>query len=460
MAIYGRRRVGKTWLVREFFGAKKCRFVQATGLQNGTAKQQLANFSAALAAAFSPGIVLQTPRTWMEAFKQLDTFIANQVSRQKIVVFLDEFPWMATRRSGMLQATDYFWNQHWSQNRQFILVICGSSASWLIKNVIHNKGGLHNRITGRIRLDPFNLAETAQFLAARKIKLNHRQILDIYMALGGIPYYLNYVEKALSVSQNIQQLMFEKNAPLRDEFDQLFASLFETADAYVELIKLIGDRNEGMTRAEVVAVARLSQGGGQLTDRLEDLSAAGFIQETTSWNRSKGRYYKLTDPFSLFYLRWIEPVKNRRLDNRYWISQRSKPAYHSWAGYAFESVCWRHVEQIGAALRIPVGSVASSWRFIPRKHQGARAQIDMLFDRPDDAVTLCEIKLTEAPFRIDKSYAANLQNKIAVFINRAKTRRQVFMAMISAAGLQESMYSQELISARATAADLFEESNI
>lgn len=456
LAIYGRRRVGKTWLVREFFAAKKCLRMQVTGLQKGAAKQQLANFSEALSAAFTPGIPLETPRTWMEAFKQLTAFISNAPPKQKIVVFLDEFPWMATRKSGLLQATDYYWNQYWSQLDNLILVICGSSASWLIKNIIHNKGGLHNRITGRIRLEPFNLAETAQFLAAKQIKLNHRQILGLYMAVGGIPYYLNYVEKGSSAEQNIQRMLFDKNGPLRDEFDQLFASLFETADAYVELVKLIGEKKEGVTRAQLVSAAKLSKGGGgQLSDRLEDLVAAGFIEEMTSWNRDKGQYYKLVDPFSLFYLRWIKPVRNKPLPSHYWTSQCDKPAYSTWAGYAFETVCLQHFEQILAALRVPPGSTVSSWRFIPRKHMGNGAQIDLLIDRPDDAITVCEIKYTATPFRIDKAYAKSLLNKVEVFKSKTGTEKQIFIAMISAAGLQASMYSEEIISAQATADDLF-----
>jgi hypothetical protein len=455
LAIYGRRRVGKTWLVREFFVGKKCLLMQATGLQKGSARQQLANFSEALSQAFTSGVPLETPRSWMLAFRQLSVFLSNAPTKEKVVVFLDEFPWMATRKSGLLQATDYYWNQHWSRLDNLILVICGSSASWLIKNIIHNKGGLHNRITGRIRLEPFNLAEMAQFLAAKKIKLNNRQILGLYMAIGGIPYYLNYVEKALSAEQNIQRMLFERNAPLRDEFDQLFASLFDTADAYVELVKLIGEKKEGATRAQLASAASMSQGGGQLSERLEDLVAAGFIQEMIPWSRSKGEYYKLVDPFSLFYLRWIKPVRNKRLDSDYWTSQCDKPAYKTWSGYAFETVCLQHIGQILAALRVPAGSLASSWRFIPRKHIGNGAQIDLLIDRPDDAITVCEIKYTSAPFRIDKPYAKSLLNKVEVFKARTGTEKQIFIAMISAAGLQESMYSEELISARVSADDLF-----
>jgi uncharacterized protein len=455
IAVYGRRRVGKTWLVREFLAAKKCRTLQATGLQNGTVRQQLANFAEALAAAFAPGVKLETPATWLEAFKQLTAFLASAGTKEKTVIFLDEFPWMATRKSGLLQATDYYWNHHWSRLNSFILVICGSSASWLIKNLIHNKGGLHNRITGSIRLEPFNLAETAELLAAKKLRLNHRQVLKLYMALGGIPYYLNYVEAGLSAEQNIQQIFFSKNAALRDEFDQVFGSLFETAEAYVELATLIGAKKEGVTRSELVATARLSPGGGQLSDRLEDLRAAGFVQEMTPWGRSKGEYYKLVDQFSLFYLRWVQPVRTKRLDRKYWTSQSGKPAFKTWSGYAFETVCLQHIEQIFAALRVPAGSTAGTWRFIPRRRLGDGAQIDLLIDRPDDAITLCEIKYSGVPFRIDKQYAKNLQTKAQVFKSRTGTQKQIFIALISAEGVQKSMYSAELLSAQVTADDLF-----
>jgi hypothetical protein len=453
IAVYGRRRVGKTFLVREFFTARKCRLMQATGLQKGALRQQLANFTQAMAAAFLPGVELATPPSWMDAFKQLTTLIAN-AGDKKTVIFLDEFPWMATRRSGLLQALDFYWNRHWSTMPNLIVVVCGSSASWLIKNIIYNKGGLHNRITSDIRLDPFSLAETIELLADRKLRLGNRQVLALYMAVGGIPYYLNYLERDLSVEQNIQQLFFERNAPLRDEFTKLFSSLFNNAPAYVELVKLIGAKREGMSRADLGASAKLSPGGGQLSERLGDLRAAGFIEEMIPWNRSKGEYYKLVDEFSLFHQRWVEPVRNKRVGKEYWTSQSGKPAYKAWAGYAFENVCLGHIDQILAALRAPAGSIVSSWRFVPRTRNENGTQIDLLIDRTDDAITLCEIKYTATPFTIDKSYATSLRNRLAVFREKTGTNKQLLLAMIAAGGLKRNAYSNELISAAVTAEDL------
>jgi len=256
------------------------------------------------------------------------------------------------------------------------------------------------------------------------------------------------------VEQNIQQMFFARGAPLKDEFKKLFDSLFKDAASYIELVTLLGARQEGVGRAELASAARLSQAGGHLSSRLQDLVAAGFVEELTPFNRAKGEYYRLIDEFSLFHLRWVAPARNKRVDRDYWISQSGKPAYKTWAGYAFENVCLGHVDRIVEALRIPAGSMASSWRFVPRKNEGQGAQIDLLIDRNDDAITLCEIKYNAAPFGIDKQYARTLRNKVEVFRSKTGAQKQIFIAMITANGLKKNMYSEDLISGVVTADDL------
>ncbi len=452
IVIYGRRRVGKTYLVREYFTREKVDFFHATGVQNGKMKTQLSKFVQSISDTWFDGIPLVVPGGWDEAFKLLHTQIEK--SGKKVVVFLDELPWMATPKSNLLETIEYYWNHYWSRINNLILITCGSSASWLIKKIIYNKGGLHNRITGEIYLTPFSLAETKAYLKYRKVNLNDQHILSLYLAIGGIPYYLNYVEPGLTAQQNIQNILFNSQAPLRDEFNKLFHSLFAHAEAHIELVELIAMKKSGMTRAEIEKLSKLTPGGGRLTSRLRDLTAAGFIQECIPWGQVRGEYYKLIDEFCLFYLHWIAPHKGKRFTQQHWINQSDKPAYSAWSGYAFEGVCLKHVDQIVDALNIQVNGPLSSWRFIPRKQKDQGAQIDLLVERNDHAVTLFEIKYTDSPFRIDKQYAETLRKKVKVFKERTKTERQIFITLISANGLKESIYSEDLLSGVITLKDL------
>lgn len=443
LVVYGRRRVGKTYLIREFFSSKKCKLLHATGLKKGTQKKQLKKFAEAISETFLDNVALEAPKNWDEAFKILHKQISKY--HEKIVIFLDELPWMATRKSGLLEELDYYWNRNWVKMPNIILVACGSSASWLIKKIINNKGGLYNRVTHSIKLLPFSLSEAGEYLKSREINLNQKHVLSLYMALGGVPYYLKYVERGLTAEQNIQNIFFEKGAPLQDEFKKLFESLFKNADAYIELVKLIAKRKEGVRRAELKVDAKLSSGGGRLSKRLLDLKEAGFIDENIPWGRSKGEYYKLTDEFCLFYLEWIGSQKQQKFTPDYWLNQSQRPSYYSWLGYAFEAVCMKHVDQIIHALNIKVSGQVGAWRFIPRKKVSEGAQIDLVIDRSDNAITLCEIKYTDQQYAIDKQYAKNLQNKIEVFKEKTGIKKQIFLAMICANGLKSTKHSEKQV---------------
>ena len=230
ITIYGRRRVGKTYLIREFFTDKKCRIMHVTGIRKENMPRQLQKFGDAFSLTFLNNIPMEKPRTWDEAFKLLTQQLRTE--KGKIVIFLDELQWLATPKSSLLEEIDSYWNTHWSAMRNVILVLCGSSASWLIQKIIFNTGGLHNRTTCKIKLSPFNLYETDLYLKSRSIDLNQNHVLSLYMALGGIPYYLKYVNSGLSAEQNIQKIFFSKEAPLKDEFDLLFDSLFDDAELY------------------------------------------------------------------------------------------------------------------------------------------------------------------------------------------------------------------------------------
>lgn len=452
VVVYGRRRIGKTYLVREYFEKKKCIFVHVTGIHQGKLNEQIQRFLESVSKCFFDGAPLQAT-TWESVFQLLNQQILKHKTK-KVVLFLDELPWLVTPRSKLLQIIDYYWNHHWSKLKNVILILCGSSASWLIKNIIYNKGGLHNRVTCELRLLPFNLAETKTYLEHRKIRLTPRHILSLYMALGGIPYYLKYIEPGLTAEENIQKILFSKSAPLKDEFKKLFQSLFEYSEAYIEIITILAMNKSGISRAELQSKASLSSNGGRLTERLRDLCEAGFIEEKLAWGKKQGEYYKLIDEFSLFHLNWIQPYKTRRFMPNHWHKQSQAPAYKSWAGYAFESVCMKHIDAILAALNIETGGSIDSWRFVPRKQEEEGAQIDLLIDRTDDAIMLCEIKFTQEPFILSKSEEAKLHKKMMIFKKQTKTKKQLFWVFISAAGLKQNGYSKDSINHVITLEDL------
>ena len=462
MAIYGRRRIGKTFLIREFFKNKKSIiFFNTMGSKDGSLVEQIRHFTKEIGNTFYSGAVLKHGKTWDETFDLLTKAINIVPKNKKIVLFLDEFPWMATKKSRLLQNLDYYWNQHWSQNKRIKLIICGSSASWIINKIINNKGGLHNRITRQILLEPLDLYATKRFLQTIGVKLNNRQILQIYMVTGGVPYYLESIKKGLSATQIIEQLAFRKKSLLLDEFENLFSSLFSNHEICVEMIRLMSQYRYGIGQEELFREMGKNIKGKLGITKLKELEDAGFIISFKPiFHQRRGIYYKLIDEYTLFYLRWIEPIKKtlikKVLPSGYWEKQQDSAAWASWSGLAFESVCYKHLPQISAALKLSPTAIPSTWRYVPTKgskEQGA--QIDLLFDRADDAITLCEIKYTDYPFTIDKQYAQKIKNKIDVFKKVTRTHKQIFFAMISGTGINKSIYSDELIDDIVTLDDLF-----
>lgn len=462
LAIYGRRRVGKTFLVKQFYGNKKSRFFSVTGIQKGALLQQIQRFTIEIGRVFNNGLPLKPQKNWFDTFDLLVDAINKNVQRnEKIILFFDEFPWLVTPRSNLLNVLEYFWNQYWSHDPRIKLIICGSSASWILKKIVNNKGGLHNRITYKLRLPPFSLKESKDFLVSQSIKLNNKQIAQLYMVTGGIPYYLAAAQKGLSITQLIEQLAFQQNSILFTEFDNLLSSLFKEAASYNELLRLIAGHRYGIEQDEISKKSPYSS-GGRLVDKLNGLEDAGFIEKfVPHLHKQRGIYYKVIDEYTLFYLRWIEPVRNtlqkHSLESGYWESQYNSPAWSSWAGYAFEAICYKHISQIRKKLNISPGAIASVWRYVPSaKSNESGAQIDLLFDRMDDAVTICEIKYSDSPFVIDKQYAKTLLNKINVFVSRTSTNKQILLSFVAANGVKDNVYADDIISgAVVTLDDLF-----
>jgi uncharacterized protein len=463
IAIYGRRRAGKTYLVKNYIQSKKCIFFQTVGIYKGPLKEQLERFAKELGDAYYHGASIKASTTWMEAFDALTQAIARAPKSKKNVLFFDELPWMATRKSNIVPAIEYFWNRHWSNNKQIKLILCGSAASWIIKNIIKNRGGLHNRITRKIRLTPFNLHETLLYLKYIKYPCSHQQAAKIFMVTGGVPFYLKNLKKNLSIDQNINSLFFKPEGQFFNEFDEIFSSLFQKSEHYKEIVTLIAAVKEGINRSTLEEKNKLTGIGGRLTHRLEDLENAGFISIYMPYGHKKrGVFYRISDEYCYFYLKWIKPIKmqlTQNPDSDFWKGIVNTPSYFNWMGYTFENICYKHIAQIRKTLQISDSSLASPWRSIPTKGKDeSGAQIDLLFDRDDDSITICEIKYTDKPFAIDKQYAHKLTNKIEVFTKATKIKKKIFTAIISANGLKETMYSAELINGGVvTLEDLFKE---
>lgn len=397
------------------------------------------------------------PATWFDAFVMLRTHLETLVRRdptKRRVIFFDELPWLASKRSGFLEAVEHFWNSWGSKQPQLLMVVCGSAASWMIDHLIHDRGGLHNRVTHRMRLEPFTLGETREFLVNNGVKLNDKQIIELYMAMGGVPFYLDHVRSGQSAAQAIDDICFAKDGLLRDEFDQLYASLYEHHERHVALVRALADSPQGLARSDMLAAAHLPT-GGRATGTLDELMEAGFVTRFEPWGKTKkDSIYRLADEYSLFYLKWIE--RRRMLGAGTWAKLRSTPGWKAWSGYAFENVCFRHLKQLKHALGISgVETSSASWVYRPTEESDQGAQIDLLIDRRDDVINLCEMKFCDAPFVIDKAYAAELRGKIDTFRRVTATRKVTMLTMVSPYGSVANANRLELVTNDVVADVLF-----
>jgi len=432
VAVYGRRRVGKTFLIKRVFNEKFTFYF--SGAENASKKQQLFNFTTALN-KYS-GKENPVAKDWQNAFVQLEQYLQRIKTKGRKIIFIDELPWLDNFKSGFLSAFEYFWNTFASSQDEIFMVICGSATSWMMNKIIKNRGGLHNRVTRQILLEPFTLNETDRFLKSKKMALSRFQIAEYYMILGGIPYYLEQLEKSLSLSQNIDKLFFKKNATLRDEYTKLYSSLFKSPEKYMKIIEALAQKRKGLTRDEIVEFSKISNGGG-LTSMLEELELCGFISINNNFTTKKNlQLYQLIDFYSLFYLHFEKDKRGTNDD--YWSSLMDTGKHQAWAGYSFELLCQTHISQIKRALSIGgVVSYSSGWR---SKDAENGAQIDFLIDRNDNVINLCEIKYATKEFVITKSYDENLRNKRGVFIEETKTKKSVHITMITTYGVKRNEY--------------------
>ena len=447
--VYGRRRVGKTFLVRETFGG---RFVfQHTGHSRGGMAEQLLYFRDSLEDA---GWNCPMLRTWHDAFRQLQKYLESLPKGRK-VVFIDELPFMATHKSGCVGALEHFWNGWASARKDIVLVICGSAASWLLKKIIGDKGGLHNRVTCKIRLSPFTLAECEQFAKVRHLGYSRRQLAECYMAIGGIPYYWNYLRKGMSVQRNMDLMFFAEDAGLKTEYDELYRSLFESPEPYMRIVETLGKNGGGMTREELSRKSGIPS-SGRFSGYLDDLEKCGFIGKFKVFGLKKnGALYRLMDNFTLFYFQFV--VNNLENDRHFWSNSLDAGFRRAWIGHAFERLCLKHIGQIKQALGISgVRTSVSSWRHTADDRCGQGAEIDLLIDRRDDIVNLCEMKFYSGPFVITKKYDAELAVKRQVFAAVTGTTKGLHQTLVTADGLHANEYAEN-IQSQVTLDDLFAE---
>lgn len=447
IVIYGRRRVGKTFLVRNVY-RNNIRF-EFSGIHNGSLKQQLLNFHFTLAAKNTR---FEKPSGWIEAFHQLDRYIDTLTSKKKKVIFIDEFPWLGTRKSNFLAAFDNFWNSYASKRDDLVVVICGSASSYMIKNIVKSKGGLHNRLTIQMQLLPFNLYETEQLLKHYNVKLSRYDIVQIYMAMGGIPHYLEKVLSGESVAQTIDRLCFTKDGFLRREFNNVFASLFDQHDNHEAIIRTLASARRGLTRNEVLTKSKIKS-GGTLSKTLVELEESGFIENYLPYQGTKDSIYRLTDEYSMFYLKYIENTKLS--GSGVWIKMYGQQSYKIWSGFSFETICLKHADQIKEGLKISgINATYGSW---VDKDRPDGAQIDLLIDRDDNVINICEIKFYNTEYAINSKYAKEIAKKVSAFTSGTKTKKNVFVTFITSYGLIPNQYSRQYVQSELTMDHLFVE---
>ena len=444
VVVYGRRRVGKTFLIKEYFNGQFSFY--ATGLSDEKTKGQLKAFHASLQLYGCEET--KAPKDWFGAFIRLRALLEKEeVYRDPIsnrrVVFLDELPWMDTARSDFKSALEYFWNSWASSQEDLLLIVCGSATSWIIKHMLKERKGFHNRVTRRIRLLPFTLKECEALLENNDIVMTKQQMIECYMVFGGIPYYLNLMDPRLSLAQNIDELIFKPYGDLKDEYNELFYSLFKKPGKHMSIIKALSESKNGRTRKELSEAGAIG-GGSVLTENLQELEQCGFIKRYTNYTKpSNEAYFQLVDPFVLFSLRFLGPRKRNS-----WMEYIHSPSYNAWRGNAFEICCVNHISEIKAALGIAgVETKEYAWR---SETSDPGAQIDLLIDRKDGVIDLCEMKYTDCAFEMDKTEYGKLMNRLSTFKEETHPKKAIQMTLISANGITKGKYAsvfQNIISA-------------
>lgn len=433
--VYGRRRIGKTFLINRLFSERfTFTFV---GSRKQKQETQLQRFSSQLK-FYSGSVFAPTLKSWEDAFDELKNLIENKPKEERKVIFFDEMPWIDTPKSSFVSALEYFWNAWAAQRDDILFIACGSATSWMVQQLVKNKGGLHNRITGQIYLRPFRLGECEEYLEDMGCHWDRYTILQCYMAMGGVPYYMSLLNPEQSLAQNLDRLYFSKNAPMREEFNELYNALFTHAEAYIAVMKCLAERKEGVMRSEIISHTGLS--GGQLSKVLDNLSRCDFIEMYSRFRSSvRNSLYRINDPYTLFYFKFLEG--NNTKDEHWWTNNMHSHSVESWQGFSFETICMQHIEQIKQSLGIAgISTSISTWRKLGGAGEKG-AQIDLVIDRADRVINLCEMKFSEAPYAISKEYESRLRERMAIFKADMGIRKSLVLTMVTTYGVLPGIHS-------------------
>ena len=435
IAVYGRRRIGKTYLVKQFFSESFDFYV--TGVYQVSRSEQLKIWQEQLK-KYS-GNKRARPKDWFDAFNQLREYLETLGKERRIIIFIDELPWLDTPKSGFIRALELFWNSWAAEQKNLKLIVCGSATTWMTNKLLGDKGGLHNRVTRPIRLAPFTLKETEEYLRSNGIDWERRDILEAYMILGGTPYYLSLLRSELTLWQNIDEAFFSQDAALRTEYGFLFKSLFSDASLYRRIVEALATKLKGMTRTELVDLLKITD-NGSLSEALDNLVKCDFLRRYQAFGK-KGRdmLYQLSDMYTLFYLRFVKDYHG--LNEHFW-SNMDAARRNVWSGYAFEQVCILHVNQIRKALGISgIASDVCSWTY---RDKNQSAQIDLIIDRADKAIDLCEIKYSDHEYELKKDYAEWLRERKELFRRVTRTTKTLRLTMIASSGVKQNSYTSTL----------------
>ena len=445
VAVYGRRRVGKTFLLRQTLGDDICFYF--TGIDNVTMTEQLQNFNITLRRYYPAA---KMSGNWLEAFDQLRDYVESSKQEQK-VIFIDELPWLDTLRSDFIPAFEHFWNAWASARSDIKLFVCGSATSWMLDNIINNHGGLYNRTTHKMYLEPFSLGKCKEYFDAYHFGYTERDIADFYMVFGGVPYYMSLMDREQSVAQNVDRLIFSPKGELRNEKDILFRSLFRNSEDYVAIIDALSEKNKGLTRAEILDVTELTN-NTLFGKRLQELEKCEFIRKYIDYsNRRRNVLYQLTDPLCHFWHSIVE--QNQNQDPNFWSHSQNTPMFNTWSGLAFEMLCLNHVPQIKQALGISgIQSSVYSWR--SPKDASEKAQIDLLINRADRCVNLCEMKYCYKEYEMTKQERERIEDRLHSFMQYAEPRKSIRLTMITSFGVKRNSNSY-IVQNEVTLADLF-----
>ena len=448
VAVYGRRRVGKTYLIRETFNGQFAFY--HTGIANVSRKEQLERFANSLEKQGMPN-GKKALKNWFDAFDRLEAFLQSMPVGKK-VVFLDELPWMDTQHSGFISALEAFWNGWASARNDIMLIVCGSATSWMTSKIINARGGLHNRLTHRIRLEPFCLAECERFLQAKGVVATRRQILEYYMVMGGVPYYWNYIEKDKSPAQNIDAIFFSANGELRDEYSHLYASLFRTPQQHIAIVTALGTKKAGMTREELLKTTHLAD-NGMFSQTLQELVECGFIRRYhMPGKKSHDAVFQLMDNFTLFHFKFLAGLEEDESPS--WNAIQNTPLVNTWRGLSFERVCLEHIDQLKKALGISgISTRQYAWRSFANDRTSG-TQIDMLIERSDNAVNICEMKYSSGEYEITKEEHAKILHRRDSFIAETNYRGAAYITLITIDGVVHNAYWND-IQKELTLDDLF-----